>query len=89
MTGDNPMGFWVVSVRNGGTDRQWTEDELRAHRFAELESEEHGAAYVLYHCCALRVTGAYWRIVAIYKKGVQLHIAPGQLWLKLPVGVAA
>jgi hypothetical protein len=81
VTGDNPMGFCVVSVRNGAMSRHWTADGAWAHRYAQLESEQYGAGYIQRH--DYRSTGPYWRIVAIYKKGVQLRIAPGQLWLKL------
>jgi hypothetical protein len=41
-------GFWVAVYNASAMERHrhWTPDEVRAHRFAQLWSEEYGIAYV-------------------------------------------
>jgi hypothetical protein len=77
-------GFWIVPVNPMGIERptrHWTAVLSRAHRYAQLDSEEYGAAYI--QECDVRSTGPYWRIMALYRHGVPVPIAVGQLWLKL------
>jgi hypothetical protein len=64
-------------------NRHWTADEVRAHRYASLDSEEYGIAYILRK--DQRITGPYFRVLAVYKHGTHLRVEPGQLWLRLPV----
>lgn len=77
-------GFWVAVYNASAMERHrhWTPDEVRAHRFAQLWSEEYGIAYILRK--DQRVTGPYLRVAAVYKQGVHFRPEPGQLWLRLP-----
>lgn len=77
-----PSGFTITVINDSALARRrhWVTDEDRAHRFAQLESEEYGIAYI---------TQTEWgdkpypRLTAVYKRGVHLRVEPGQLWLRL------
>lgn len=76
-------GFYVTVLNDSALERHrhWVADEVRAHAFAQLESEEYGTAYIL----RTEHSGLkpYPRLTAVYKRGRHYRVEPGQLWLRL------